>query len=254
MYFSLEQLSVGYDKKTVLENANLKLEKGEILSLIGPNGVGKTTILKSIIKQLTPQTGSISLMDNSVWKMSDKELSKSMSVVLTTPLKTEMMTVLDVVETGRYPYTGTFGRLSDEDRKIVNRVMELIQVTELANLDFTKISDGQKQRVMLARALAQEPEILVLDEPTSYLDIKNKMEFLSILKKLSREQGLTVIMSLHEVELAKIISDKVACFKDGKLDSFGAPDKIFKNNYIMNLYDVNLEALTPEFQTMIQDM
>lgn len=253
-YFRLDGLGVGYDGKTIVKDTSFSVEKGEIISLIGPNGVGKTTILKSMIKQLKPMSGKVLFLDNSVYEIPDKELSKQMSVVLTTPLKTEMTTVREVVETGRYPYTGRFGVLSQEDKKIVDEVMALIRVLDIEEHDFMKISDGQKQRVMLARALAQQPEILVLDEPTSYLDIKNKMEFLSILKRLSHEQGLTVIMSLHEVEMAKIISDKIACFKEGKLDKFGTPEDIFKDNYILKLYGVEMEYLSEEFQKMILEM
>lgn len=249
-YFYTEGLTVGYDGKPVVRDVEIGINKGEILSLIGPNGAGKTTILKNIIRQLAPIAGVAVIEKKSIADMDARELSKQMAVVLTTPLKSELMTVREIVETGRYPYTGRFGILGEQDRKIVEEAMGLIHVDEIADEDFTRISDGQRQRVMLARALAQEPDIIVLDEPTSFLDIKYKMEFLSILRKLSREQGLTVIMSLHEVEMAKCVSDKIACFKDARLDRFGAPQEIYRAGYINELYGINTDELTPEFAQM----
>ena len=134
--------------------------------------------------------------------MPGKEMAQRLSVVLTERVNPEMMNCEDVVATGRYPYTGKFGILSQEDWKIVRESMELVRITELANRDFNKISDGQKQRVMLARALCQQPDVIVLDEPTSFLDIRYKLEFLSILQEMSRKRNLTVLMSLHELDLA----------------------------------------------------
>ena len=252
-YFQTRQFTVGYEGIPVISNVEIHIKRGEILSLIGPNGAGKTTILRSIIKQLKPLGGVAFIDKTPMNEMSLSELSKKMAVVLTDRLQTELMTVEDVVGTGRYPYTGKFGILSEEDRAIVADAMELIHITNMKDLYFTKISDGQRQRVMLARALAQQSDIIVLDEPTSFLDIKHKLEFLSIIQKLSREKKLTVIMSLHEVELAQRISDKIACFRDGCLDSYGSPAEIFSNDYLLKLYDIKLEQLSPAFQEMMRE-
>ncbi len=162
-----------------------------------------------------------------------------MSVVFTKRLKVEMKTCREVVATGRYPYTGWFGRLSKEDEQIVDKVMELVHITAISEQDFNKISDGQKQRVMLARAICQEPEIVILDEPTSYLDIKYKLEFLSILQELKEKTGLTVIMSLHELELAKLISDKILCLKEEYVERYGTPEEIFESDFIEQLFDID---------------
>lgn len=252
-YFKTKGLCVGYDGIPIVSDIELNINRGQILSLVGPNGSGKTTILKSIIGQLSLLSGVVELDCRNVFLMDKKELAKEMAVVLTNPLKTELMTVEDVVETGRYPYTGAFGILNARDREIIEKVMKRIHIWEWKDKDFTKISDGQKQKVMLARALAQQPDILILDEPTSYLDIRHKVEFLSILKKLVREENLTVIMSLHEVELACKISDKVACFKDGLLDRVGTPDEVFANDYLLELYGIQLEEIAPEFRAIIME-
>ena len=151
-------------------------------------------------------------------------------------VRPEMMTCKEVVATGRYPYTGKFGVLSKEDWKIVDEAVRLVHIEDLAERDFTKTSDGQKQRVMLARALCQQPDILVLDEPTSFLDIRYKLEFLSIIQEMARNDRLTVILSLHELDLAERISDKVLCVRGDRIDRFGTPEEIFCGDYISELY------------------
>ena len=166
-YFKTEKMAVGYEKCPLIENIEICLEKGEILTLIGPNGAGKSTILKSFSRQLELIAGVVRLGDFDLSEMSGSDLSKEMSVVLTEKLQTEMMTCEDVVATGRYPYTGRFGLLSEDDYRIIDETMKLVHVDAIRDQDFTKISDGQRQRVMLARAICQEPEIIVLDEPTS---------------------------------------------------------------------------------------
>lgn len=237
-YFYTEGLTVGYGGVPLIKNIELCLQRGQILTLIGPNGAGKTTILKNIIRQLLPIHGVICLDGSNMQGIAGRELSTKMSVVLTERVRPEMMTCEDVVATGRYPYTGKFGILSKEDRRIVRESMELVHIEELADRDFTRISDGQKQRVMLARAICQQPELIVLDEPTSFLDIRYKLEFLSIIQTMSRTRNLSVIMSLHELDLAGRISDKIACVKGDKIDRFGTPEEIFTDGYIEELYQM----------------
>lgn len=227
---------MGYEGRPLIKNVELALKKGEILTLIGPNGAGKSTVLKSIAGQLALLGGTVYLGERAVSEMRGNELAKKMSVVFTQKVRAELKTCRDVAATGRYPYTGRFGVLSKDDWRIVDEVMELTHVTDIAGQDFEKVSDGQKQRVMLARALCQEPEIIVLDEPTSYLDIRYKLAFLSILKEMRQKRNLTVIMSLHELELAKIISDKILCLKGEYVERYGTPEEIFETDFIRRLY------------------
>lgn len=241
--FTTKQLSVGYDKRPLIKDIEITLARGEILCLIGPNGAGKSTVLKSIAGQLQLLGGNVYLGESSLSELNRKELSRKMSVVFTQKVRAEMKTCRDVVATGRYPYTGRFGILSGEDERIVEDVMALTQITEIGKEDFNKISDGQKQRVMLARAICQEPEIIVLDEPTSYLDIRYKLEFLAILKDLREKKGLTVIMSLHELELAKIIADKILCLKGESVEKYGTPQEIFEIGFIRRLYGIEEDSL-----------
>lgn len=249
-YFETKQLSVGYQKRPIIRNIEIGIKKGEIVTLIGPNGAGKSTILKSIAKQLSPVSGLIYMDKQSLAKMSGTELARSMAVVLTDRLRGELMTCGDVVATGRYPYTGRFGILSAEDDKVVKEAMELVQITAMKDCDFARVSDGQRQRVMLARAICQEPGLLILDEPTSFLDVKYKLEFLSILQEMRRKKGLTVIMSLHELELAERISDKILCVNGEYVERFGSPEEIFTPGYLTELFGISAGSFDEENGSM----
>ena len=239
-YITTEKISVGYDGKPLIEEVEIALRKGEILTLLGPNGAGKSTILKSIARQLSLIAGTVRLDGEDMKSLTGAELSKKMAVVMTKRLRGELMTCEDVVATGRYPYTGRFGVLRAEDHAAVQNAMELVQVAEIGDSLFDRISDGQRQRVMLARAICQEPEILILDEPTSYLDVRHKLEFLSILQKLCRERELTVILSLHELELAEKISDRILCVNGRAVDRIGTPEEVMTAGYITELYGIRM--------------
>ena len=179
-FFYTDQMTVGYNGKPLIREIKIELNRGEILTLIGPNGAGKSTILKSITRQLKLIGGSACLDLRDMQQMSGKEIARRLAVVLTERMKPELMTCEDVVSTGRYPYTGNLGILGPEDKEKVRQAMELVHALDLKDRDFTAISDGQKQRILLARAICQEPEMIVLDEPTSFLDVKHKLEFLTI--------------------------------------------------------------------------
>ena len=227
-----ERLSVGYGRKVIVENIDFDVSQGEILTLIGANGSGKSTILKSILSQLEIISGSIYIDGKQIREMKRAEIAEKISAVMTERIEPELMTCGDVVESGRYPYTGRLGILSAYDIEKVREAMELVGVENLEYTPFGQISDGQRQRVMLARAIRQEPEILILDEPTSFLDIHHKIELLNILQRLVREKNLAVIMSLHELDLAQKVSDRIMCISNNKVGRIGTPEEIFSGNYI----------------------
>ena len=249
-YISTKNMTVGYHSVPLIKNIELNVKSGEILTLIGPNGSGKSTILKSITKQLSLISGTVYLDRQSMQSMTEHEISKKMSVVMTERLQAELMTCEDVVSTGRYPYTGRLGILTAHDKEKVREAMEMVHALELADRDFSAISDGQKQRVLLARAICQEPEIIVLDEPTSFLDIRHKMEFLKILRKMAKDLNKTVIMSLHEIELAYKISDKILCVKGDSIEHFGKPEEIFTEDRIKELFELDDETFRLYFDNI----
>ena len=231
-----EDLSVGYNGRELIRGIALSLRPGEIMTLIGPNGAGKSTILKSVIRQLALVRGTVCLDGRDMAGLREGDVARRMSVVMTSHISPELMTCFDVAATGRYPYTGRLGILTREDREKVAQCLELVHAAELADQDFSRISDGQRQRVLLARALCQEPEVLVLDEPTSFLDIRHKLELLAILKDMVRRRRLAVLMSLHELDLAQKISDQVVCVHGDKIERQGPPEEIFTPEYMRQLY------------------
>ncbi|MGI5939983.1 MAG: ABC transporter ATP-binding protein [Thermoleophilia bacterium] len=246
-YFYTDQLAVGYDGKPLIKNIKMQLNAGEILTLIGPNGSGKTTILKTITKYLKSIYGTVYIDNRSIEDMTNKDMSHEVAVVLTERLRTELMTCEDVVATGRYPYTGRLGILSEHDKRQTREAMELVDTWDLRDRDFTRISDGQRQRVLLARAICQEPQIIVLDEPTSFLDIRYQLELLDILRSMAKLRGIAVVMSMHELDLAQKISDVVMCVRGEFIEHYGSPKDIFKRELIHALYDLVDGSYNPLF-------
>lgn len=237
-YFSTDSLTVGYNGRALISDISLNLQKGEILTLIGPNGSGKSTILKSITRHLAAISGTVYLDSRNMRTMNGRDVATRMAVVLTDRVRPELMTCGELVASGRYPYTNSFGRLTARDHEIVKDALRRVHAEELYDRDFTAISDGQRQRIMLARAIAQEPEIIVLDEPTSFLDIRHKIELLEILNDMAKKQNITVVMSLHEIDLACKVSDKIVCVKGDHIAAYGRPDEIFTDERINELYEI----------------
>ena len=220
------ELSVGYGREPVLRGVSFSVHPGEILTLIGPNGAGKSTLLNTLSGRLAPLAGTVFLDGEALSEMGENAER----------VRAELMSCREVVATGRYPYTGQLGILSERDHEAVLEALALVHGTELAELSFSELSDGQRQRVMLARAICQEPELLLLDEPTSYLDVRHKLEFLTTLRALAREKGIAVVMSLHELDCAARVSDALLCVRDGRLDRVGPPGEILNSAYIETLY------------------
>lgn len=249
-FLETEKLSVGYDGKPLIRDVCLQVQRGKIVTLIGPNGSGKSTILKTIVGQLSKVSGTVLLEGAPMERCGQKEIAKRMAILMTERIHPELMTCYDVVSTGRYPYTGALGLLGKEDKRIVEESLELVHGRDMADRPFDAISDGQRQRILLARALCQTPEIIVLDEPTSYLDIRYKLELLTILKTMVREKNLAVLMSLHELDLAQRVSDMVVCVSGDRIDRMGPPEEIFSNDYISRLYHMEPGKYDPCFDTL----
>ncbi len=247
VYIKMDDLSVGYNGKALIRDICIDIRRGEIVTLIGPNGAGKSTILKSITRQLALIGGKVIFDEQNLHKMNFRELSQKMAVVLTERMKTDLLTCYDIVASGRYPYTGKLGLLTEEDERMVDEAMAVVNATELGPKDFNAISDGQRQRVLLARAICQDPEIIILDEPTSFLDIRYKLELLSILRNMAKKKGITVIMSLHEIDLAEKISDRIICVKGDRIYRYGAPEDIFHEETIRQLYEIDNGFFDPLF-------
>lgn len=244
-------LSVGYDGVAVVNNIDLAVRAGQVVTLIGPNGAGKSTLLKTLAGLLKGVGGATMLCHEPLDQMSERDRALLRAVVLTDRLQTELLTCEDVVGMGRYPFTGRLGVLTNEDRAKVREAMRLLEVEDLAGEDFMRLSDGQRQRVLLARALCQEPRVLLLDEPTSYLDIRYQVSLLRTLRRLAQAQGLAVIMTLHELSLARQASDWLVCIKDGAVATQGTPEAVFVDEVIYDLYDLEPGTFDSASGTMV---
>ena len=177
-------LAVGYNKKILIDGISFEVKAGEILTLIGPNGSGKSTVLKTLVKELESLGGSVSVASKNIFTEKDTFAAKHISMVMTERIHPEMMTVRDVIATGRYPYTNLFGVLDDDDNAKINEAIKTVHCEDIEGRLFNNLSDGQKQRVMLARAICQDTEVIVLDEPVTFLDMFYKLDFFINLSNL----------------------------------------------------------------------
>lgn len=236
----IEDLSAGYRGKAVVPGVNLEIKKGEIISFIGPNGAGKSTLLKTLYRELTPVAGAVFIDGADVSKMTLKELAKKLSIVTTDRIKPEHMTCREVVMAGRLPYTDGFGVLGKEDRQAAEDAIALMKIEGFADKQFNNLSDGQKQRTLIARAIAQSPEYLVMDEPTSYLDIRYRMELMEVLEGLAKK-GVTIVMSIHELELAVSVSDRLLLVYDDGKTLCKTPLEVMEEGLIKDLFSLTDE-------------
>ena len=236
----LDRVMAGYGRKIVIRDVSAEIMKGEIISLIGPNGGGKSTLLKSISRELNLLGGAIYLDGDSISDLSQKELARRLSIVTTERIRPEHMTCRDVVLAGRLPFTDGFGTFKSEDHKAAERALELLDLNGIADTLFTSLSDGQKQRTLIARAICQDPKYLVMDEPTSYLDIRYRMELMDVLKKLSGE-GVTIVMSIHEPELALQISDRLLLVHSDGSVTISDPEEVLDSDALKELYGMTDE-------------
>ena len=239
-HMAVRDVAAGYHGRVVLDGLCFELPRGRILVLIGPNGAGKSTVLKTLSRALLPMQGTVTLDGRDLQHYAGEALAREVAVMLTDRAKPELMTVRDVVSLGRYPYTGRLGRLDAADEARVKDAMEAMDVMALRERDFRELSDGQKQRVLLARALAQDPKLLILDEPTGYLDIHYKLQLLRVLRAKA-QAGMTIVASLHEIELARLLADQLLTVKDGHAQHIGTPAEIFREEIIAPFYDISAE-------------
>ena len=243
------ELAIGYGKTPLLSDICLGVQPGQILTLIGPNGAGKSTLLRTLAGQLAPMGGTVLLAGKDLTAYTGTQRAQKLALMAPHSRRMELTTCFDFVSAGRYPYTGRLGILSAEDRQQVHRALELVGAAHLADRDFNRISDGQRQRILLARALCQQPEVILLDEPTSFLDIKGKIELLTILKELAHTGQLAVILSLHELELAEKIADTVVCVSPGGVSGVLTPEQAFQPENIRTLYGLTEQQYTALFGT-----
>lgn len=227
---------MGYGGRPVVTDVSLSVRGGEFAAVIGPNAGGKTTLLKTLASLLKPLSGVVYLDGVEMAKMSMGEVAKLVGVVLTEQPRHLQLTVYETVALGRYPHTGHLNRLSEKDRREIMRALREVGIGDLAERRLGELSDGQRQKVMLARALAQEPKILLLDEPVTFLDPKARVEILKTVKRICRERGIAAVASLHEVELALRMADRLIVVSHGRVEMFDSPEDFVARGGPLILY------------------
>ena len=215
--FELKHLTTGYDHRVVTPDIYASLVPGELTSLLGPNGVGKSTLLRTLCTFLSPLKGDIILEGRTISTLSNAQLSKLIGVVLTERPDVQNMTVRDMVGMGRSPYTGFLGRLTAEDEQYVTEAIKLAGITALETRMFNTLSDGERQKVMIAKVLAQQTPIIILDEPTAFLDFPSKVEMMRLLRRLAHEMQKIIFLSTHDVEMALQLSDRLWIMYPGEV-------------------------------------
>ncbi len=249
-----ENLSIGYTSKkkhtTIASNINITLKKGELIGLIGANGVGKSTLIRTLTKVQAPLQGHIFINDRNLLKINPLELAKEVSLVLTEPIASKNLSVLELVTLGRQPHTNWIGTLSQLDKDIINATLEQVNIKDLKHKKCFELSDGQLQKVMIARALAQDTNIIILDEPTSHLDMYHKAYILKLLQQLAKETGKTILFSSHEIDLAIQLVDNLIVITNEQV-VYDQPCNLIKKGIFNTLFPKDLivfDELTGSFR------
>jgi len=236
-------LSIGYPLKksvnTIASNLNIELEKGKLICLLGKNGIGKSTLLRTLTKVQPALSGEVYINDKNIKSLNNLDLSKSLSLVLTERLPESNLSVFEIVALGRQPYTNWVGRLTEKDLKFINEALEKTNIEHLANSRYYELSDGQLQKVLIARTLAQNTDIIILDEPTAHLDIHHTIETFTLLKKLAKDFNKTIIVSTHEINLALQLADQLWLMTPSNFVA-GNTETLINDNQINKLFDSEL--------------
>jgi iron complex transport system ATP-binding protein len=235
----VKNVEFGYNSTPVLENISMELDRSEIVGIVGPNGAGKSTLIRCVDRILTPRGGIILLDENDVSEMTRLEIAKELGYVPQTTTRVFPATVFDTVLMGRRPHLGW--KSSEEDVDKILEVLELLGIMEFAMRDFNEISGGQQQKVLIARALAQEADVLLLDEPTSNLDIRHQLEVMDIMKGIVRDKGISAIVAIHDLNLASRYTDRLLMMNGGRIFAAGDPESVLTVENIRRAYGV--EAL-----------
>ena len=236
----MDDISFSYDERLILDRINLDLMKGSFISIVGPNGSGKSTLLRLMSAALKPAMGQVLISGSNIEKMEKRELAKKISFVPQSVPTDIEFTALDVVLMGRYPYINRFKGEVEKDYEIVKQAMRYTNTEAFAKRPLSMLSGGERQRVILAQALAQEPEILLLDEPVSNLDLQHQIEMLSLLKKLCMDKNITVIAILHDLNMATTYSDYILMLKDRKIAAQGLPEAVFSVERIKEVFEIDV--------------
>lgn len=250
MNISTNNLTLGYGDFIVLKDINITIPKNKVTILVGSNGCGKSTLLKTMARLLKPMSGKVVLGDMDIFQRPSKEIAKELAILTQSPDAPSDLTVFNLVKQGRYPYQSWFNQWSKEDENIIEYALEKTGLSDIRNKKLSELSGGQKQRVWIAMTLAQQTDIILLDEPTNHLDIKYKIEVLDLLKHLNQHENRTIVIVLHDINLACRYADHIIAIKDGKVYAEGNPKDVITENLINDVFDINAKIIEcPLFKT-----
>lgn len=239
-----QELTCAYDQRVVLQRLDLALGRGEVLALIGPNGAGKTTLLKALARLLRPTAGTVILLQQDVWRLSSGAVARCLAIAQQQENTHWPVTVAQAVALGRAPHRGWLLPYSRQDRRLVEQALCQSGLQALRHRLLTELSGGEQRRVILARALAQQPQVLLLDEPTAHLDLKYQAEVLNLVQRLASESAISVVIALHDLNQAALCADRIALLADGDLMALGRPDEVLIPARLAQAYGVEV-VVTP---------
>lgn len=234
-----KNLFIAYEDKLIVENLNISLPKGKITTIIGPNGCGKSTILKTVGRIIKPKSGAVYLNGKDINTAPVKEVAKNMAILPQSPTAPAGLTVGELVQYGRFPHQKGMAKLTDEDKRIVNWALEVTKLQEYEVTEVDNLSGGQRQRVWIAMALAQQTDLILLDEPTTYLDLTYQLEVLELLYRLNRSEGRTIVMVLHDLNLAARFADYIIAARDGKVVCHGTPEEVITEEVLKTTFQID---------------
>lgn len=242
--FQAEGITAGYDNRTILEDVSISIPSNKISIIIGANGCGKSTLLKTMARLIKPTSGQVTLGGKPIHKIPPKQLARVLGLLPQSPIVPEGITVADLVGRGRYPHQTFLRGWTKKDYEAVAEAMEIMKITEFADRNIDELSGGQRQRVWIAMALAQQTDILFLDEPTTYLDITYQVEILDLLTDLNRKHGTTIVMVLHDINLSARYADYIFALYQGKLMAEGEPSKVITSTLIQEIFGLHCTIMT----------
>ncbi|PQM75468.1 ABC transporter ATP-binding protein [Corynebacterium sp. J010B-136] len=240
----VKDVSVGYGERTVLDTLNVDIKRGAVTSIVGPNGCGKSTLLRTMSRLLNPTNGEIVLDGKSIHDIPTRKLATQLGLLPQTPIAPDGIVVADLVGRGRTPHQGILGRWSQQDYDIVAEALETTGISDLAERSIDELSGGQRQRVWIAMALAQRTDTLLLDEPTTYLDVKHQLDVLDLLTELNRDRGTTIVMVLHDLNLAARYSDELVAVSGGKVFAHGHPREVITKENVKSVFGIDSVIIT----------
>lgn len=238
-----ENLAVAYDDNLIVDDLELQLPRGKITAIIGPNGCGKSTVLKAVGRILKPKNGMVYLNGKDIRSLSTREIAQKLAILPQSPQSPPGLTVGELVAYGRFPHQRGFGKLGPKDKKIIAWALEVTKLTELETTAVDNLSGGQKQRVWIAMALVQQTDLILLDEPTTYLDLSYQLEVLELLYRLNREQNCTIVMVLHDLNLAARFADYMVAIRSGDIIRHGTPAEVITAEVLRETFHIDANVV-----------